>query len=100
MPKLICAKCQIALRTVHVGAVCVEMFGQPPRPYKVWACDALQCPSCGATVLAGFPDWPLAEHWQPGFAETLRQIEAAPGNAGWVRCEYEKVCDCFPSGGS
>jgi len=47
------------------------------RPYKVWVGDLWECKGCGTTILAGFGDGPIAEHYQPTFQETVRRLNAS-----------------------
>ena len=46
------------------------------HPYKVWAADRYECPGCGAVILAGFGRAPIAENYQPGFADIVTQLSA------------------------
>jgi hypothetical protein len=72
--KLICVHCERSLVVVKNGATVVTMFDQPPRPYAIWSCDIWACPRCGVRVCAGFGMRPIAEHWQPQFAQLLTTI--------------------------
>jgi len=62
MTKLVCVKCQTEFRSPlgDIGVLVIETAHNPPIPYKAWSADVLKCPGCGAEVVAGFPDRPLA----------------------------------------
>ena len=46
---------------------------QPDRwhPYKLWSADLWECEGCGAQILVGFGEAPIAEHYQDGFADRV-----------------------------
>ena len=46
------------------------------RPYKLWNGDEWRCPDCGSTIIVGVAGRPLAEHYEPDFAE-----KASPASA-------------------
>jgi len=69
--RLICVRCEIRLVVAKNGARVVEMFGEPPEPYALWACDIWRCPNCGLEVCAGFGQRPISEHWQPRFSKLI-----------------------------
>ena len=52
------------------NSVTVEEVTEDGEPYKLWSADRYACPECGASVIVGFGSRPLAEHWQPSYAET------------------------------
>jgi hypothetical protein len=62
MTKLVCVKCQTEYSSAlgEIGVIVVEMAHNPPVPYKAWSADLLKCPGCGAEVVSGFPDKPIA----------------------------------------
>jgi hypothetical protein len=45
--------------------------GEPERwvPYKLWSADLFECPGCGAQIVAAFGERPIAEHYQPEYAQ-------------------------------
>src|ERR1051325_8431565 len=47
--------------------------------YKLWSADLFECEGCGAQVVAGFAERPIAESYEPGYAESVamapRRIE-------------------------
>jgi hypothetical protein len=45
-------------------------------PYKVWSGDLFECPTCKAQTIAGVGQRPLAEHYQPEFADTVKRTGA------------------------
>lgn len=70
MPKMICCNCQVEYRPDRNGVVVIDMFQQPPQPYKLYEADRWYCPGCGHKVVAGFGQR-YAEHFQPDFDEQL-----------------------------
>ena len=72
----VCAKCELALIPKEAGVYMLEMFGDPPRPYKLWRADLWACVECGAEIVMGYGGRAIGEHWQENFAETLATIEA------------------------
>ena len=56
------------------GVIVVEMFNDPPQPYKIWFADSKKCLGCGNKVVLDFANLPLAEHFQAGFATTLDDV--------------------------
>jgi len=61
MRRPICVDCEVQFAVEEVGIFVVEMFDDPPRPYKVWAADLWRCPGCKKEAVAGFGEHPL---WQ------------------------------------
>lgn len=47
------------------------------RPYKLWAGDKWECEGCGAQIVVGVAQRPIAEHYQPEFAKyaTASQLQ-------------------------
>lgn len=43
-------------------------------PYKIWAGDVWQCDSCGTEIISGVGLRPLAEHYQPDYAEHAARL--------------------------
>ena len=90
MPKIVCVKCKLQYKILHNGALVVEMFGDPPKPYKILESDAWFCPGCGSVVLTGMPENGV-EHWMPDFDAYLqKELDSKRGKAGWVIYAYEK----------
>ena len=76
MPKMICTPCQVELRISKSGVAVIEHahFG----PCKVWSADEWACPNCGATIVAGFGNHPIHEHYEPDFQDGLDHIAKHP----------------------
>ncbi len=71
---IVCAKCQVELRCEKSGIAVVEMAracGTPEGPYQIWHADLYKCPVCGAEIVTGFANEPLAQHWEDHFYEVL-----------------------------
>ena len=90
MPKPICCKCSLEMRTWTTGVRVVELYGNPekPSPYKIWNGDSYKCPKCGSRVVVHFGDNPR-QHFDAGFAKQiayLREQDARP--VYWVPERY------------
>lgn len=85
MPKLVCVTCQTELRPKESGVYVVEMasFG----PYKFWRADSWACPGCAVEIVGAFAAYPIAEHYQPRFAD---QIQAAKCSGERIIYDYER----------
>ena len=100
MPKVICVDCQVEYVPAKNGAVLIEHFTDEQLPYKIWNVDALRCPVCGTTILAGFANQPFAVHYQTDFEEVLKRVkESETAKNGWVIHAYEHryvqgACTC------
>lgn len=83
MPKPVCVPCQRFFRPKKNGYRLVEgmpvVSGAEPgtaepekwAPYKLWVADLWECHGCGAQIVSGFANQPIAEHYQPGFADAV-----------------------------
>ena len=90
MPKLVCKDCQIGYEIEKSGAWLIEMFSDPPRPYKIWSCDAWKCPGCDVVIMAEFGNEAIAEYYQPDFKDILDSCKKYE-SAGRVVYEYEDI---------
>ena len=84
--KPICVPCQRFFRAKQNGYYFIEGMPREGRPepgtseaekwtpYKVWVGDLWECQGCGATIVSGVGRGPLAEHYQPDFAETVQRV--------------------------
>ena len=84
--KPICVKCQRFYRPKKNGFYFIE--GMPKhngagaglrepenwKPYKLWCGDKWACPDCGAEIVVGTGWVPVAEHYQPNFAERVESF--------------------------
>ena len=43
-------------------------------PFRLWAADLWECPSCGVEIVAGFAKMPLAESYEPEYANLAAQL--------------------------
>jgi len=59
---------------VKKNSVTVEELTEDGEPYKLWDADRWQCPGCGAEVIAGFGKGPIAESWQPTYAQQRTRL--------------------------
>ena len=87
MSKLVCVHCEVGLKIEKSGVVCIEYFNEPPKPYKLWFCDAWKCPRCGHIVLSGFAKNPFAVHYEEDFGFLLKKCQE--DRTRWVIREYE-----------
>jgi hypothetical protein len=83
--KPICVPCQRFFRVVRNGFAFIEAMPIGPghplpgvhqpegwQPYKLWQGDRYECEGCHAVIVVGVGWQPLAEHYQPDFAERVR----------------------------
>jgi hypothetical protein len=73
----VCAKCNQQMKPLKNG-VCVEehaSFGL----YRIWMADAYECEQCGATVITGFAEYPLWDHFMGPAARPIDPIFASFG---------------------
>lgn len=75
MPKQICVKCSVEFKIEKNSVMVVEMFSDPPQPYKIWSADMWKCPTCGAEIIAGFGHQAVAEHFQEKFDDVLNKVQ-------------------------
>ena len=74
MPKPICVACRLFFKPKK-NAIAVEE-GMPRgdgtwAPYKLWEADLWECHGCGAQLVTGYGRQPIAEHYQPDYAEKV-----------------------------
>ena len=75
MPRLpICVSCQIEMEPVK-NCVVVEIMAGADGYQKIMA-DKFGCPNCKVEIVTGFARTPLAEHWQPGYADGTVDLKA------------------------
>jgi hypothetical protein len=89
--KPVCVTCQRFFQCIKTGYYFIEAMpapGSPRRPepgtahpehwqpYKLWVSDLWTCEGCGAQILSGFGREPLAEHYQPDFADMAARVNA------------------------
>lgn len=93
----ICTKCSRFLKPKKTGFYFIEGFpetvpacgaieehtarpglseAQHWKPYKLWAGDLYECPGCGAQVISGAAAKPVAEHYEPDFADQVKSCNA------------------------
>lgn len=86
--KPICVPCQRFFRAKKNGFYFIEgmprVNGAQPgtsepekwQPYKLWVGDRWECEGCGAVILSGVGQAPIAEHYQDGFSEKVTALGA------------------------
>lgn len=86
--KPVCVPCRRFFRVKKTGFYFIE--GQPIenhappgieapamwKPYKLWVGDLWECEGCGAHILSGFGQGPIAEHYQDGFNDRAKALGA------------------------
>jgi len=86
--KPICVPCQRFYRVLRTGYSFVE--GMPIdnqvrpgkeepekwKPYKLWHGDLWVCEGCGHLTISGVGRAPIAEHYQPEFADAVAKMKA------------------------
>ena len=94
--KVFCGKCNLEMKAIHEGGKngvdVVEVYNNPPAPYRGWASDKLACPRCEHTVYKTpdnrGPFWEvhqtdkpvpkLGENAEPIWETTKQSIEHQP----------------------
>lgn len=71
---IVCGKCKTSFGTKEIGVYMVEMFNNPPRPYKIWNADRMVC-KCGEEVFSGFGLNSMMMQHEPGFEEMLEKLK-------------------------
>lgn len=89
MPRIICSKCNLQMSVVRVGVYVVDMFLDPPQPYRIYSGDLYKCTGCDTEMVSGLAANPIATHHEDKFEEVLKDINE---NGIVVRC-YENVRD-------
>jgi hypothetical protein len=72
---------------VKQNSVTVEERLESGDPYKLWDADLYECVECGVEVITEFGRGPIAEHWQPSYADQRERL--APIYPGRCRGEDE-----------
>ena len=75
MPAPTCVQCQVGFDRIKSGIFLVEMFNDPPRPYKVWHADLWECQKCEEQIVSGYGQGPLSEHFQEHFDSGLANLK-------------------------
>lgn len=88
--KPICVPCQRFFRIKKSGFYFTEGMpanGTRPKPgkaepdqwkpYKIWSGDTWECLGCGAVIVSGCAQSPIAEHYQePDFSHYMKTLKA------------------------
>ena len=69
----ICVDCQLEMRAAKNGFV-IELMAAD-QPYQKFSSDKFACPNCGFEVVVGVAIHPIAEHWQPGYAAEVADLQ-------------------------
>jgi len=56
------------------NSVTVEELTEDGQPYKLWDADLYECPECGVEIIVGFGSGPIAEHYQPTYADQRMRL--------------------------
>lgn len=67
----ICVKCEQFFRPKKNDFKFIESMSDG-QPYKLWAGDKWACEGCGAEIVVGVARYPIAEHFQPEFAQQVK----------------------------
>lgn len=84
--KPICVPCLRFYKPKDVGIAFTEGFPQGEssakpgtaepekwKPYKLWMGDLWQCPGCGAQIIHGTGERPIAEHYETDFKANMER---------------------------
>lgn len=87
----ICGKCNQNMYIKSKVAYSIDMFSNPPRPYKIISCSLYACPECFRVTASSFSDSDLMHH-HDGFDATLNNI--IEDHIPYVVC-YERKQDAI-----
>lgn len=73
MRRPICVKCRIEFRVLENGIDVIDMFSQPPKPYRLTQADLFECPTCKTQIVSGFADKAWIQHFEGNFEHWLRK---------------------------
>jgi F0F1-type ATP synthase beta subunit len=73
-PSAVLCGCGCFMTVVRNG-VTVEEVLEDGGPYKLWDGDLYSCSNCDSEVITGFGRLPLAEHYQPTYAEQRERLQ-------------------------
>jgi hypothetical protein len=87
--KPICIKCQRFFRIKKMGFYFTEAMPVGPdrakpgteepdkwKPYKIWSGDSWECLGCGATIVSGFAQQPIAVQHEADFGHYMKTLKA------------------------
>ena len=69
--KPVCVKCGLEMNISEIGVNVIEMFQDPPQPYKAWSGDQFSCPNCEALIVDRFPDRSFLNHFDSDFLDRI-----------------------------
>lgn len=82
MQSAVCSKCHLFFHPHKNGVLFEE--GMPRKtddgktvwyPYKLWVGDEWICHGCKTTIIIGMARNPVAEHYQPDYAEKAVRLQ-------------------------
>lgn len=78
MPMTACPKCRRFYKVKKSGFYFEEGMprGDTWQSYKLWVGDLYECEGCGAQVITGVGQHPLAEHYQRDYHDTVKRVGA------------------------
>jgi len=96
---LVCVPCRRFFHRLENGVTIEEGMpsSQPGewQGYKLWAADLFKCEGCGAEIVAGFAQSPMAEHYQERYAHLQPsarfRVDDCPGGPYKVRDPHSIV---------
>lgn len=68
-----CVQCQAFFGPKRMGVSVIETAGDPPKPFRIWRADLLQCPICGKELLSNFSHEPVAENHEECFGAAMEE---------------------------
>jgi hypothetical protein len=78
------------------NSVTVEELTENGWPYKLWDADLWACPECGAEIIAGFGNGPIAEHYQRDYAEQRARLQPIYVGRSAEPQDAQKAVDKMP----
>jgi hypothetical protein len=82
MPNPVCPKCELEYKPAASGIAAESMA--PFGAYQLWSADLWECPGCHTQVVFRFAPTPIAEHFDPGYADALKFFAGKPHVRFWA----------------
>ena len=58
-----CVGCGEIMRPRKNSTFVLETMGDDRKPYRIWAADLWECPTCAHQITVGYSEQPIAEHY-------------------------------------
>ena len=87
----ICVKCQREFQKIESGIKVIDMFSDPPKPYRIWLADLFECPTCKTQIVHGFGHSPLSHYYETDFDYWLHEHDGRIVVRNFFGCAYQSM---------